>query len=540
MTKSLAADLAHLVGEGIVPTPGVVHDPLSPLVLGDEGTGIYCVQTFNAGTNRWQLQVFGPSAASATLTMDHLGNILVNGTALGSLPSMAAAVTAAQAAATAAIAAKVAAEGAATNANTSATAAAASETNAATYRDTANEALAAAQAAATLSQQYATADATVSLPGGGVSSRVSAELAAALAISSRDMPVNASQSGNKTFDATWLYGITPFTGTALQTVTVNANTYRNAAAKRGYALLQNTGAGGSIKVVGAAAALDLQPATIVAQGTIVKRRKGVTPPQTFLVDMAMPAITNGKVFINVWAGFDAAAQPLTFSATLNSGLTFNAALTAFPSTAPTAYEPNLGQYEAPIVGAGARTVRATIVISANIDWAVIDWWAVEGTNGGAAVPFSALAATPPANSVSKSTTSLGNQTLVLVSAVQRGAVGGAVFSNFSGGPTLRQTANGSGIDDATVPDSNGGRNVTFARGDMLLSAAGVVTPAANWANSINQPGIALIAIPPVSSIGAGAVVMHYENGQDTVTQANGIIELSFDPNGLDIYTRMSS
>jgi hypothetical protein len=68
---------------------------MSPLVLGNSATGLYCSQTYNQVSKKWTLQVVDTvTGHTSSMTMDALGNIQINGTDLGSLPSIAAAVTA--------------------------------------------------------------------------------------------------------------------------------------------------------------------------------------------------------------------------------------------------------------------------------------------------------------------------------------------------------------------------------------------------------------------------------------------------------------
>jgi hypothetical protein len=155
------------------------------------------------------------------------------------------------------------------------------------------------------------------------------------------------------------------------------------------------------------------------------------------------------------------------------------------------------------------------------------------------VLYNNIAAAP--NNISAVTTpSLGNQTLILAQAVQRGALPGqAVFSTFGGGLALAESLNSSGADDTSVPDSSNTRNFAHARGNMLTSAAGIVSATAQFATVTNSPALSLVAYPPTTSIGSGAVVMHYENGNDTLTQANGEAELTFDPDGLNVWVKMS-
>lgn len=520
-----------------MPTPGLVHDPLQPLVLGDNTSGLYCTQTYDSGAKRWTLHVID-GAKISTMTLDADGGLLINGITLGNLPSIAAAVAAATAAASNAAASAVAAQNFATNAQEFAADANISAASAETSDTNAQASATAADASALLSSQYANAPTTVSLPGGGVSSKVSADRAASYAVSTRDLPLLTAVSGDKTYLAAWLYARQPFTGAGLQTVTVPANIFQSPDPKTAFGLLQNRSATGSIKVIGSSAVTNLQPATIKAQIGYRYRSPGTSAwPATVFIDIPCPAITNGAIYLNLAVGYRSVGSSPVFTVTADKGLT-PAGIQLLPSPPPYANDSVPAVYKIPLVAKPAQTVRVTFALGNLGYWLDCHAWVIEGGGPTPAV-YPAIAVANGARNVSVTTPLLSAQTLILGSAQQRGPIGTCVFSSFAG---LAGQGGGDtqGLPDTTVLDTSANQNFASARGNALVgAAAATATVQANFTNASARPAVNLITIPAVVVPGAGGVTMHYENGVDTCVQAYGEIELTFDPDGNNVYVKMS-
>ena len=98
---SQALDLALSICSGSTYTPGIVHDPALPLVVGAPGIGEIGVFSWNAVLHRVEIKALSQSQQDtiSTLSFDSFGNMLINDIPLASQSDLAAAVEAANAAA---------------------------------------------------------------------------------------------------------------------------------------------------------------------------------------------------------------------------------------------------------------------------------------------------------------------------------------------------------------------------------------------------------------------------------------------------------
>jgi hypothetical protein len=227
-----------------------------------------------------------------------------------------------------------------------------------------------------------------------------------------------------------------------------------------------------------------------------------------------------------------------FTVTADKGLT-PSGFQLFPASTLYTNDGTPAAYKIPLVGTPAQTVRVTFTLNNQGQWFDAHYWVLEGSTGGVISAHSNIVAAGPASSVPVTLPAQGAQTLLLGAAQQRGAIGTCVFNNFGGGLSPQGAGTTAGIDDVAVLDTVTNRNFASARGSMLMAAAGIPALQANFANSYARPSINVIAIPPTVVPGAGTVQMHYEGGLDTCSMANGEIELTFEPNGIDVWVKMS-
>jgi hypothetical protein len=500
---------------------------MSPLVLGNAASGNYSTQTYDAVNKRHIITVYNSvGSVVATYTMDAAGHLLINGQPLSAIPEIATILAQAQAAA----------DAAATYANQSGDAAAdANESSAAADQALvdANNASAQAAAAAALSQKYAQAPSSETLPSGGVSALVSANNSLLTAQESRYIHRDiAPMVGNETMAATALFRLREVVpvGSAQVVLTIPPNIFATADVKEAWAAYRLGSLTGSLKVVGATAGSGLQAPAIVGSGFAGGYRNQVQPGtgDPFFVDIAVPAVTDGRLVIVTQTAWTTSNPELSMGVTANQGLTLTArkgqTLTA------KALVPDFNVYDAPLVAFTAKTVRVTVDPGVNGSVITVQWFALEGTTADA--PVCTMSPLQPLQPwVEMTLTAVPARTRVLACAAMRGGETATAFSSW--GSTIIPIAshNTSGLENTAVSDTNATKNMSLARASIATSVAGDLVVRANFTQAFDEPAMMLITYPPKTVAGSDAVILQLMGGRDTLSVPYGEMVLQFRRDG---------
>lgn len=522
-----AATLAHIICTGSLPVPGTVHDPLQPLVLGNQAANDYVVINWDAVNHRCIIQsVYQPpggAIVNSSLTFAPDGTLLINNQPLSvAIPELAAAVSAAQAAAAASAA--------------SAATAGAAKTDAVAAASTAGSNASAAASSASDASLLANAPTGTPIPGGGDSAAVSRQKASQIAVVSRQLDFNGPFTADETFQAGFLETERRCNPTGLMTITLPPDIWTSGEKKARWAKYRLLSPTGSIKVVGAAGGTNLVAPTVVARGRGMKRwpTTGAGVNRTLVTNAVVPAITNGEILIAFHAAHN--VNSVTLGLTLTSPGAPSVAwgtLVAYPTNPRAQWAPDWYVARAPLVAFAGGTIDITVLEGPAVGLQVCDWWAIEGVSGTAPL-YGVHAGAGQAAIATAVISAVPAQSRLLASAAQIGAIGTVNFSSWSSNIGADQSGDTNGIDDASTSNTLTGHNEAYSVGRGVTTAAGDVTVAANFTASSAKPGLLAIAYHPKSVIGAGVMVLNKEGGRDTLSTQHGVMELWFQPDGVTV------
>jgi hypothetical protein len=518
---TLASDLGHSVCLESAPTPGIVHDPLSPLVLGDVAAGRYSVLNHDALTNRLIVQVVG-AAGSATYSFDNTGLILINNVPLDQSGNLQDLVNQAQAAAQAAATSASAAETFADQADASSDAAA---DNAQTSSQNAQ-----------LSYDYASAPANQTLPGGGVSSAVSAARAENNASISRLLNLSDPVTADETFQAGFLFTERQVPG-GTRIITIPPNIYNSANKQAAWASYKLAAETGSVKVQAAAGGSGKEGVRIRSNFRNAFRiaNPGPSIRHPLEVFVTTPDILDGELLMIFHAVHQGAAVTPNINLSNDAGLVFST-LRALPSPATGVGYPDFAVVRAPLVAFAADSFIVTIDEGPYSHLQACDWWVIEGVDG--SVPL--VTVSPGTANRSKVTTTFANLetgTVVLNAASQITAANNGQFSAFSGNTVTSFKGNTAGNIDGATSDNSVTQNELYGTGYGVVTADGPWVTDGNFSTATAKAAMCSVAYPPKDVPGAGAVQLRLEGGRDTLTVPFGVMELWFQPDGLTVDVR---
>lgn len=524
---TLAAQLAESIC-GTSSTPGIVHDPLSPLVLGDTATGAFSVLSFDPAQKRLVIQVVNDSEL-AIYTFDAAGNVLYNEGNLIGQDQLDQAVADAQAAAAASALSAQQAGNSAAEANNAI--------------ETAAEAADDASASATLSQQYASAPETIELPGGGVSSAVSASRANEIARISRELTIGDNVSASETYQVGFLYTERPVIVTTPVVITIPPGIFTSSNKRKAWSTYRLKAASGSVKVEASGGTSTVIVPSVVAFNRGIYREPSSTNsfPRLVSTTVNLAAGLNSPKLVVMYTAIHGGSPPATVNTQavpsipgISSGW---GSVFPYPAHPTFGNVPEFGVFSLDMAGRTAGNYTITISGGDNIRCHIVGAFIIN--NAG---PITRAIGTPiNATQTSYGTTLAGvpAQSRVLGLSVQRGISSEITFTGF--GTALTTIAGvGSGNttdqDDQTVSDTDRSKNLIYGFGQGSPSASGSFSAAGNFSAAVGVGGAALVSIDPITGSGGG-VVLELEDGRDTLTTPNGVMELWFLNDGLTVQVR---
>jgi hypothetical protein len=532
MTK--AADLAGSVCLTTAPTPGIVHDPASPLVLGDQLANNYSIQTFDLAAHKWQLQIVWKPAGSDTVTTsvfsyDSAGVFLINGVSIANLPEIASAVAAAAASASAA-------QGFANTASTKADQAGASATNAANQASTAT-------AQATLAGQYANATAGTPLPGGGDSAKVSADRAATVAAESRELDIGDDVIADEVFASGFLETerqVKPVAGDEV-VITIPPNIYSSPNRRARWASYKLASTTGSIKVVPQAGAAGVLKPQIKARGRTMYRpaTAGAAIRNTLSVVIPVPAVTAGELVCAFHALHNGAGNPCTVNFTSVPARTWDV-LQAYPAVPRNVSVPDWFVTRTKLTGFAAANITVNFDEGVWSHLQAVDWWVIEGTENGAGDPIIAQSTVITDNDHIATLPAVPAQSLVLATGALGALSTAAAFNGFSANLTTFQSGNTVGLlENVAGFDTTATKNEAWGTADGTATVAGDFAAQIKWTAGGFRGSCLAMAYKPKIVPGAGAVTLNLEGGagRDVMAVPYGVMELWFRNDGVNVDVR---
>jgi hypothetical protein len=512
-----------------------------PLVLGNQTGGLYCVQTYDATAKAWKLVVVDGSVVptrQSTFLCDAQGNFKINGTDIGSIPSIVAQVNAAAAAATAAQVSATAAQTAATSASAAKIDAedaladcilnaSQASSSATTAIDRSNDASASAQ----LAHDWAEALEDVTLPSGGKSAMIWASLAAQVADESRDLDISDPVIASEILQAGFFGTEREVTVTTPITITLPRGLYTSGEKRTRWASYKLRAASGTVNVVGETSS------TIVTPSLSFSNRNAFRVENTFSnstfttqKDFAFPAVTAGVCLLVVCSFHDSTASVPAVTIVNDASLVFTQVGTVV-ALAPGQSAPVFHVWQAPMTAFTAKTVHIEVNAGNGLHYMAVEYAVLSGWTSANGVIRRALSPNPntAANNAIATLTGVAKGSQMIGVAYQATAATNSLFASFSSQITKIRQNTSVGITDVDVLDSNVLKNASSAFGAAGNPSLGDVALQANFTGS-GKVGCCLIEIPGTVT-SAVAVVVNCEGGRTNLTVPYGTMEIWARPDG---------
>jgi hypothetical protein len=413
---------------------------------------------------------------------------------------------------------------------TAQTAAETASTEADTSRSTAVSAANEASASAQLAGDWAAAPSTTPLPGGKKSAAAYADIASAVASTSR-LIQRATCAGSETLTAGMLFTKRLHNDAALATITIPPDLFTHANDVEAWMLYRKEGAG-NIKFAASGSGTGLAAPQLKGSGHDSYRNKTLSATNSLVATFSfpVPAITDGKLALIIGAGFSASGErDLTITST--GSLTFTNRRAASVSTVTN--DLCYAVFDADLDAFTAKTIDIAVSGYPNINQLQFYWFAIEGHGGEMLLPVTALTAAAAAANISLTLAALAAQSLVCAAANQVGKESSVAFSSFSN-VLLLSSGVTSGAPDITIPDTTDLKNTAWGQAAGAASATADFLVQANFSAAYRKPSLCLIAYPPKTVAGAGLVNLHFMGGRDTLNVLYGEAQLLFAPNGKDV------
>lgn len=402
-------------------------------------------------------------------------------------------------------------------------------------RDEAADSAGLATGAAETSQLWAAGDEGAALPGGAVSSKVSAQRAAVTAQASRLLQRSGPVTADETYAAGYLNTRRRVTGASLVTVTIPAGIFASAGDLEAWGTYRKEGAG-NVKFVAAAGGSDLAAPVLKGSGTKIKRIKTNVAGQSesYTARIAAPAITDGKLaivpvmFLADGATFDAlsATAAIVGTPNVNIPLTVRRAAVSPGDT----YDANYAILDGDLDSFAGGDIDVTVTGGKNVHLLGFHWYAVDGHGGNMYTNQSPINA-GATSSISVGFTGLGNQSLVCAAAHMRGPEGSATFASFSANVAQLEKGVTTDYPDTLTNNTQNFKNSAWARGAGVANSTADFNVSASFASAFAPATMAIFAYPPKSVVGGGDVVLKLTAGRDTLSVLNGEAQLFFHPDG---------
>jgi len=342
------------------------------------------------------------------------------------------------------------------------------------------------------------------------------------------------------------------TATGLITVTIPTNIYTAApGSARRWGLYTLKNGTGSVRFIPDAGTTGLQPAILQGFALAPKRfdnNLGTVADQVVSAVIAVPAGFTGRLLMIYDAAYNNTVPVPSFAMTYSvTGVSPPALgfvqLKAMP-TAGTAFNvPDYAIYEAPLSSFPAATITVTVTGGPRMYSGMIGLYLIAQVNPAGTTRLITHSNVSAGNAVTQALTALTGTSLVIVQSRQPGvSITGptaGTFQSFSTNIGALLTGTSTGIQETAVPEGNAAKNFAFGIGSSTPTATGDFVAAANYTSLNGRAGIALVAYPPTTVAGAGAVTLNKEDGRDTLIAPYGSAELWFDPDGLTVRCRMS-